>query len=226
MRKWGVLISGAYALIVLVLLVPGARLIVPPAVPSPFWVKLYADVIELYQMWIAWIPIAIVLSGQALLLFLSVDTSWRRLKPRAHVLVSCSVTAMLVALLTCAALLSLAAGVYGDGHRLDRTLELVLAAWAFIWLLWGFLFYRHVRDSTDVVSRAVSWLIKGSVLELLIAVPCHIVVRARDDCTAPLATGFGISTGIAIMLLAFGPSVLLLYKKRLEGYSKRASEVE
>jgi uncharacterized protein YybS (DUF2232 family) len=221
------LISGAYALIVLVLLVPGARLIVPPAVPSPFWVELYADVTALYQEeWIAWIPIAIVLSGQALLLFLSVDTSWRRLKPRAHVLVSCSVTAMLVALLTCAVLFSLAAGVYGDDPLFAPTLGQVLAVWAFLWLLWGFLFYRHVRDSTDVVSRAVSWLIKGSVLELLIAVPCHIVVRARGDCSAPAVTGFGITTGIAIMLLAFGPSVLLLYKKRLDGYSKRASEVE
>ncbi len=161
MRKWGVLISGAYALIVLVLLVPGTRLIIDPGDP-PNWVELYAFVTELYQMWIAWIPIAIVLSGQALLLFLSVDTSWRRLKPRAHVLVSCFVTAMLVALLTCAALFSLAAGVYGDdGYEalFAPTLGQVLAAWAFLWLLWGFLFYRHVRDSTDVVSRAVSWLI-------------------------------------------------------------------
>ncbi len=223
MRKWGVLISGAYALIVLVLLVPGAAFILYPGAP-PNWVALYEGVTEFYQAWIAWIPIAIVLSGQALLLFLSVDTSWRRLKPRAHVLVSCSVTAMLVALLILAALSSLAAGVYGDD--VDSTLGPVLAAWAFLWLLWGFLFYRHVRDSTDVVSRAVSWLIKGSVLELLIAVPCHIVVRARGDCTAPAVTAFGIATGIAIMLLAFGPSVLLLYKKRLEGYSKRASEVE
>ncbi len=225
MRKWGVLISGAYALIVLVLLVPGARLIVGLGFP-PNWVEFYADVTGIYQEWIAWIPIAIVLSGQALLLFLSVDTSWRRLKPRAHVLVSCSVTAMLVALLNCAALFSLAAGVYGDDPLFAPTLGQVLAVWAFLWLLWGFLFYRHVRDSTDVVSRAVSWLIKGSVLELLIAVPCHIVVRARGDCTAPVATAWGIPTGIAIMLLAFGPSVLLLYKKRLEGYSKRASEVE
>jgi hypothetical protein len=212
------LISGAYALIILVLLVPGTALILEDL-----------DFTGFYQEWIVWIPIAIVLSGQALLLFLSVDTSWRRLKPRAHVLVSCSVTAMLVALLTCAALFSLAVGVYGDHADkalFDPTLGQVLAAWAFLWLLWGFLFYRHVRDSTDVVSRAVSWLIKGSVLELLIAVPCHIVVRARGDCSAPAVTGFGITTGIAIMLLAFGPSVLLLYKKRLDGYSKRASEVE
>jgi hypothetical protein len=43
-------------------------------------------------------------------------------------------------------------------------------------------------------------------------------VRRRQDCSAPLATSFGITTGIAVMLLSFGPSVLLLYKKRMEKY--------
>jgi hypothetical protein len=57
-------------------------------------------------------------------------------------------------------------------------------------------------------------------LELLVAVPCHVIVRRRNECSAPIATSFGITTGIAVMLLAFGPSVLLLYKKRLEGYRR------
>jgi hypothetical protein len=47
---------------------------------------------------------------------------------------------------------------------------------------------------------ALSWLLRGSILELLVAVPCHIIVRRRHDCSAPIITSFEIVTGIAIML--------------------------
>ena len=57
------------------------------------------------------------------------------------------------------------------------------------------------------------------MLELLIAVPAHVMARRRHDCSAPMATSFGIATGIAIMLLSFGPSVLLLYAKRANEYA-------
>jgi hypothetical protein len=37
----------------------------------------------------------------------------------------------------------------------------------------------------------------GSILELLVAVPSHIIVRRRGDCCAPLGTFCGTATGIA-----------------------------
>ena len=89
-----------------------------------------------------------------------------------------------------------------------------------LWLFWGVVFYLYLRNSSEASTRIVSWLLRGSILELLIVVPCHIVVRRRHDCCAPMITSFGIATGIAVMLLSFGPSVLLLYKKRLDAYGK------
>lgn len=95
-----------------------------------------------------------------------------------------------------------------------------LTWWFGLWLMWGIVFYLYLKRKSHRLDQGVGWLIKGSILELLIAVPCHIIVLQRDDCSVPLATGFGIASGIAIMLLSFGPSVLFLYKKRMEQYRK------
>jgi hypothetical protein len=221
MRKWGILVSLVYALIVLGLLVPGMALLA--GYSSPRSASFFPDMRDLFAVGIVWLPIAVVLCGQVVLLVLSADTSQKRLKPRAPIMVSYTVTAMLFALLTFAALSSLGAAIYSDKF-IDRfwpTETYVIVAWAALWLLWGVVFFLFFRNSTVATTRLVSWLLKGSVLELLIAVPCHVIVRRRQDCSAPVATSFGIATGVAVMLLSFGPSVLLLYKKRLDVYATR-----
>lgn len=212
MRKWGILISIFYALIVLFLLVPAAIVLSGAS-------DILKGMGDAAGEWLIWLPVVAVLGGQALLLFLSVDTSQKRLKPRAHILVSVTCTAMLLGLLTTAIVLS--AGSAFNEKFLDTHFETVASLvlfWLLLWAIWGILFYWYARNSSAVVRRAISWLLTGSVLELLIAVPCHVVVRRRHDCSAPMVTSFGIVTGIAIMLLSFGPSVLVLYKKRLDAY--------
>lgn len=223
MRKWGILVSLFYALIVLCLLVPVAVFIVGNGYSN--FRSLFDGVKVVYREWVVWLSLVVILSGQALLLFLSVDTSQKRLKPRAHILVSASVTAILLALLSTATVLSLGSAISSDKFTdtYFDTVAKLLGFWGVLWLFWGVIFYWYARNSAQIVTRAVSWLLKGSVLELLIAVPCHIIVRRRHDCSAPIVTSFGIATGIAIMLLSFGPSVLLLYKKRLDAYPSRDS---
>jgi len=76
MRNWGIVVTVFYALTVLGLVVCALFLAVGDV----------AGVREVYTAWFCWIPIGIVVSGQALLLFLSVDTSRKRLRPRAHIL--------------------------------------------------------------------------------------------------------------------------------------------
>jgi hypothetical protein len=224
MRKWGIIITLFYALIVLGLLVPIA---VPLAEgPSPFSPDFYKALQEICGWWGLWMPVAVVLCGQAILLFLSVDTSFKRLKPRAHIAFSCIVASLLFALLTFAGIGSLGAAAYSDKF-VDRYWTSAAQAMGYcgiLWVLWGILFYLYFRNSINVNTRAVSWLLKGSVLELLIAIPCHVIVRRREHCCAPLATSFGIVTGIAVMLLCFGPSILLLYKKRMDAYAAHSSK--
>ena len=84
------------------------------------------------------------------------------------------------------------------------------------WMMWGLIFYRATRedDAASLSARATRWLLRGSILNLLVAVPTHVVVRHRDDCCAPAATFAGIVTGISVMLLSFGPGVLFLFAAR------------
>jgi len=192
---------------------------------------------RLYGGWPYWIWIAFLVSGQALLLFLSVDTSQKRFKPRRHIAVSVTLTSLLLAILTFAAIISLGAAIYGEsffdrrllfGMEVGQEMGLLIVLFVYLivpWTLWGILFYIYLREASGLVTRLMSWLLKGSVLELLIAVPSHILVRQRNDCSAPFLTSFGIVTGLAIMLLSFGPSVLFLYKKRLDKYKKRTPTI-
>jgi len=65
-----------------------------------------------------------------------------------------------------------------------------------------------------LLSRQCSLLLKGSILELLIAVPTHIVARCRDYCCAGFMTFIGLTMGVAVMLFSFGPAVFFLYADR------------
>jgi hypothetical protein len=221
MRKWGLVVTLFYGLIVLAFLAPAMLILAANSFPSA------ASFAGLYSDLLPWICAAALMLGALLLLWLSVDTTQKRLKPRTHILVSAVITGLLTTILTVSTVLAVGLGVWGEKffNFLPQSPGLVvLSAFAVPWLVWGILFYRLCRDSSDAVTRTVKWLFRGSVLELLIAVPAHVIIRRRNECSAPVINSFGITTGIAIMLLSFGPSVLLLYKKRMEEYSTKASD--
>jgi len=212
MRKWGLVVTVFYAAIVVLLLIPLAVALVEN------WkgvAVLHSHIVETYGYWATWVAVAVFVFGQALLLGLSVDLSRPRLKPRTHVLVSAAVAGLFLTILSIGVVLDVALAIRGD--RIDDW-ALNLLRWVPLvaWLIWGIVFYRYSRGTQDAVTRAVSWMLRGSVLELLIAVPSHVIVRRREDCCAPFGTSIGITTGIAIMLLSFGPSVMFLFKKRME----------
>src|SRR5450759_2938551 len=98
MRRWGTVLTLFYAFIVLILLIPFG--IYLGGGSTPMRTVFYRNVMDTYREWRVWIPITIILAGQAILLFLSVDTSNKRLKPKTHIAVTCVVTAALLSLLT------------------------------------------------------------------------------------------------------------------------------
>ena len=89
---------------------------------------------------------------------------------------------------------------------------------ACFWLVWAFVFFRFAKtDGPDaLVKRITRWLLRGSILELLVAVPSHIIVRRREDCCAPFGTFWGITMGLSVMLLCFGPGVFFLFADRFQ----------
>jgi hypothetical protein len=219
MRKWGLVVSLFYTGAVILFLVPLAVALVGN------WqgiADLHSHITEAYGYWGTWLFIGVFVGGQVLLLVLSVDVTQRRLKPRTHILYSALLTGLLLAVLTCAAVLSITVAYRGDNLP-EWTAQGLRWLPVVAWIAWGLVFYRYSRGGDDSINRAVSWLVRGSALELLIAVPSHVIVRRRDDCCAPLGTGIGIATGMAIMLLSFGPSVLFLYKKRMQSLRGKAA---
>jgi hypothetical protein len=224
-RRWGVIVSVYYGVILVVLLIPAAHYlgfgsdteslssVYDTIMPALFNLE---DIVG--GGWIGWAGVTILVSGQVLLLGVTVDTSHRRLRPQRRLIYSVVATTIAVGALTLAGLGSIAAAILSD--EVFGPIWLVIGAPLASWLIWGLVFYAYRRHLSDNLDRVVNGLLGGSVLQLLIAIPCHIIVRNRDDCSAPWVTGYGIATGVAVMLMTFGPSVIFLYQRRLLQYGR------
>jgi hypothetical protein len=94
----------------------------------------------------------------------------------------------------------------------------VLGVLLVVWAIWAAVFFRWSKgvEPGMFVERQCRMMFKGSILELLVAVPCHILVRQRDDCCAGILTGTGIALGIAVMLFSFGPGIFYLFVARID----------
>src|SRR5947208_1360889 len=190
-----------------------------------------------YQEWGYWVWLAVMALGQALLLFTPIAIAERRPVARRPLFVPVITAAFFLANLLLAAVLSLLCAIFkekpfdffafsGEAIRIGAaegtpTLDYVfgmLTVMIVLWLIWAAIFYRFARndDPNALVKRITRWLLRGSILELLVAVPSHIIVRHRNDCCAPAGTFWGIVTGLSIMILSFGPGVFFLFAARVE----------
>ncbi|KPK83586.1 MAG: hypothetical protein AMJ81_07825 [Phycisphaerae bacterium SM23_33] len=92
-----------------------------------------------------------------------------------------------------------------------------------VWLAWAFLFgfYTGARPPQTFMSRMVKFLLAGSVLELLVAVPTHVLARVRNYCCAGFLTFWGLAAGFSVMLVAFGPATFILFARRYASLQPR-----
>jgi hypothetical protein len=234
MKLWAMLTVGAYCILLAAL--AGPLLIVTMGDwhlqnDSPLT---FHQALQVYPGAGLWIWIAVLGLCNAILIAPLSRPASTRPKGRRTILAPIITGAFLFANLVLAAVVSIASAIGGDkgmdffaasGQKLlsavihSETAYYISGmgiAFLIAWSAWGFIFYRTWKsdDSSTVIDRLMHWMLRGSVLELLIAVPCHVIVRRRHDCCAPAATFWGIATGLSIMLMAFGPGVLFLFAKR------------
>lgn len=91
-----------------------------------------------------------------------------------------------------------------------------------VWLGWLILFggIALACGPAGIGHRLWQALLAGSVAELLVAVPMHLVVRQRAYCCAGMMTGLGIGLGVIVLVAALGPAVFVLcYRRYQQVYS-------
>jgi hypothetical protein len=228
MKRWAFLTAFIYALALVLLAVPA--IVICFSGKNGFSVAVASTV---YREWAYWLWLAVLVAGQALLLLLPINIAEKRQPARRNLKIPVIVGGFFLSLLVVSAALSLLCGFYGDnvparynlgydlGGQDNNAIGALLTAvetLLIFWLLWMMILRRATAndDPASLVKRAMRWLLRGSILELLIAVPSHVIVRRRGDCCAPIGTFWGIATGISVMLLCFGPAVFFLFAERFQ----------
>lgn len=233
MKRWAVLTVLLYALALLVLTVPILTAAFSAWGNNP--IKLH-DELSIFRAWGYWLWLGIMVIGQALLLLLPINIAERRLPARRPLKIPVIVTAFFLAGLFFGGLFSILCAVFRDNalgvipflapfsangaYKSDGLAFVIGTATtiAAFWIIWTVIFrsFAKADDENSLLKRSMRWLLRGSILELLVAVPSHVIVRRRDDCCAPAGTFWGIATGISIMLLCFGPGVYFLFVEKFQ----------
>jgi hypothetical protein len=227
MKRWAVVVVALYFVILLALTWPVVVASLYPEV-RPGQIP---DVFRWPQYWV-WL--AVMVCGQAVMLLVPVSVARERPIPRRSVIWPALASGLMMGLL--------ALGVVGSVLEFvaqEKALDMAFEgnAWRGVavlsaaWAIWTILFYRISRGAaaSDVVTKQCRYLLKGSILELLVAVPTHVVARYRDYCCAGVLTFIGIAFGLSVMIFSFGPGVFFLFAHRwkqlhpqVEGHGSQA----
>ncbi|MDH4203238.1 MAG: hypothetical protein OEV87_10135 [Phycisphaerae bacterium] len=179
------------------------------------WLFTFSGKLETFSTWLV---ILAILTAQACLLIVPVRIKHQRPKARRGIWFTAIVAALLYTVLLFFAALSIMAAVWGDEIS-EPDFWVLVGILPLNWIGWSIVFCLFSRnmEPDSFIRRLMRWLIGGSILELLIAVPSHIIIRHRDVCCAHGLTAAGLTTGIAVIFFAFGPGLYFLYADRIRG---------
>jgi hypothetical protein len=209
MKHWALLVVALYFCILLALTWPALIVALYPSVRV-------RELAGIFQVWPYCMALAAMTLGQAVMLVVPVGTTSRRPKVQRSVIWPVLASGLMIGLLVAGATASVIEFIYSDTAADQGSLLLSIGIVSAVWVAWTIIFYRLNRNSQpmDVVTRQCSHLLKGSILELLIAVPTHVIARYRNYCCAGVLTFIGIAFRIATMIFSFVPGVFLLFVKR------------
>ena len=205
MKRWALLTVALYVVFLSLLGLP--MFLLSRAKDEP------AEVISAFYIWIA--PVLIL--AQVVLLLVPLSAARERPVKRRGILASGIISAILMGAMTLLFLSFVLLMIFGENRGWDHGAWLFYGSFAIFWLVWGGVFWRSYssKDPAAFTSTMTRWLLRGSILELLIAVPSHIISRRRNECCAPPITLLGIATGLSVAALSFGPGIFLLFAQRI-----------
>ncbi|HEY3321990.1 MAG TPA: hypothetical protein VGP72_16100 [Planctomycetota bacterium] len=223
LRQWALLTAFLYMLTLALLTLP----LLFAAFWQPTTQSLPRDLTEVGELYLwpwYWAILVGLVLLQAPLLFISVRVARRQRPTRASWTLLAIVSALMVGLIFVGFGFALW-DVFGQG---DSRAWMPLALGAMAWLVWAVIFSRYAYNKNPASSlrKILDRLIGGSIAELLIAVPCHVYVRHRNDCCAGFGTFLGLATGLSVLLFAFGPGVFFLFVERARRLKRLEEEGE
>ena len=214
MKRWAGLVVLLYGAVLVLSAGPLILAAFGSVDEADYFLKSYAGMVP--PLWPLWTWLAVMVLAEAALLVVPVRLAMGEIVARRHLIWTVLATAAATAVLAAGMLLSVL-----EYTSNTRDLHGTAAVWLFgamgvVWLLWSvlFAFYTGRNRPTTPMGRFVRFLVAGSILELLVAVPTHFIARWRNYCCAGFLSFWGLATGFSVLLFAFGPGVLLLFARR------------
>ena len=209
MKRWALIVAGLYFLILAALTVPVIMLVFVPQAELK-------EVVTAYSAGWYWLLLGVMAASQLALLTVPVRVATRRPVTRSALWPTLLAGGLMMGGMVAGACCCLYEFIFRDHGDWNWIAWLAIGLGGLTWGLWLFVFFRMSKtaNASDQISRQCQLLLKGSILELLIAVPTHIVARYRGYCCAGLMTFIGLTMGVSVMLFSFGPAVFFLYVDR------------